>query len=246
MHGATALRLPTIAITGPADPPLLAATLATHWAQATLAIFVSVNAVQHGLAVIDAWPARLRVAAIGARTAQALTEHGHPPDIQPLHRFDSEALLEDPRLQSLAGERILILRGTGGRELLAHTLRARGAQVTYAEVYRRVCPSPDLQPLQSALAHGRLDALTFTSGETLENLLTILAQDTRLSQAEKTRLTAALLQTPAVVGGERLAALARQRGWQGDLTIADDPTDAAMLRGLLQFFQIAPTPFPLA
>ncbi|WP_275576186.1 uroporphyrinogen-III synthase [Aquitalea magnusonii] len=56
---------------------------------------------------------------------------------------DSEALLALPQLADVAGQHWLIVRGQGGRALLADTLCARGAQVSLAEVYQRVDGRPD-------------------------------------------------------------------------------------------------------
>ena len=98
------------------------------------------------------WPPHLLPAAIGQGTVRALAAHGVHGCIAPEQRFDSEALLALPELQAerVAGQRVLILRGDGGRELLAETLSARGALVDLVSCYRRLPPSDGLQPLLTA------------------------------------------------------------------------------------------------
>jgi uroporphyrinogen-III synthase len=56
---------------------------------------------------------------------------------------DSEALLQLPRCarRCTPDARVLILRGEGGRELLAERLREQGASVDYLELYRRDLPA---------------------------------------------------------------------------------------------------------
>jgi len=99
-------------------------------AEFDLAIFISPNAVQYGMAAIRAageLPQKLKIATVGQGSAKALRELGIAEVIAPAERFDSEGLLALPELQHVAGWRVLILRGDGGRELLGDTLRARGA-----------------------------------------------------------------------------------------------------------------------
>src|SRR5690606_30528777 len=114
----------------------------------------------------------------------------------------SETLLDDPQLKMVAGERILILRGEGGRETLADTLRERGARVDYLELYRRVQPSVDPAPLFAALDQTPLPILTVTSGDGLRNLMAVA--DKRLNR---------LQQCPLIVISGRLGEFARQPGF---------------------------------
>lgn len=222
--GATVFRFPVIEIRGPNDRQALLDLLA-NLDRFDLAVFVSANAVEHFVPLVLAkgsWPASLRIGAIGARTAQALAEQGTPAEIVPAQRFDSEALLAEPALQSVRGWRVVIVRGEGGRDHLADGLRARGAEVRYAEAYRRALPETDATPLGSELRAGRIDAVTVTSGESLRNLVAMISDPDR----------EALLKTPLVVGAERVAELARELGFRCPIVTAKDPTDAAMLEAL--------------
>ncbi len=189
---------PLIEIQPVKDPARLDAVLATL-ERFDLAIFISPNAVHQALARLAplgrSWPSALAVAAIGNGTAQALAAHGVTAAIVPRARFDSEGLLAEPALQSVAGRRIVILRGESGREQLADTLRTRGAELTYAECYRRQTPAPDPQAARW-LAPGAVDIAIFTSAEAIDNLLRLYGDAGR-------RL---LRDTPALVVSKRLAA----------------------------------------
>ena len=172
-------------------------------AQYDLAIFISPNAVQYGMAEIRAageLPKNLKIATVGQGSAKALRALGIASVIAPAERFDSEGLLALPELQDVAGWNVLIFRGDGGRELLGDTLKARGATVEYAACYRRSKPQQDIAALLEAVP----DALTVTSSEALEHLWQMpdAAQRERMSTI------------PLFVPHPRIAELARRQGWR--------------------------------
>lgn len=141
-------------------------------------IFISANAAELGLPRLFRPAETVEVpalAAVGAATARRMAELGYPPRWVPTSRFDSEGLLA---LEAFAAERIrdrkiMLVKGEGGRELLATRLRERGAVVSEAAIYRRVCPRPDLSA-HPWTAGGEVDAIIVTSAEGLNNLLRIL------------------------------------------------------------------------
>ena len=138
---------PTIEIIPARDPRAAQDLLAQPW---DLMVFISRNAVEHAVRLTPAaapWGKARLLAAVGRATAIALGDAGRPPDLVPGERYDSETLLALPELARPLGWRVLIVRGEGGRATLADTLAARGAEVTYAEVYRRSRPEVDAGPL---------------------------------------------------------------------------------------------------
>ena len=142
-----------------------------------LAVFVSANAVEKGLAAVRSvapWPANLAVAAVGEATAQALRNSGFGEVISPRERHDSDALLALAPLQSVRGKEIIVFRGEGGRERLKEVLEGRGARVAYAEVYRRVRPEADASAVVEALGRGDVQAVSALSAETLENFVDMI------------------------------------------------------------------------
>jgi uroporphyrinogen-III synthase len=144
-----------------------------------LAIFVSANAVEKGLAAtrrFAPWPPAIRTAAIGEATAQALRNSGIPDAISPPERHDSEGLLALAQLRDVRGQNIIIFRGEGGRERLKEVLEERGARVTYAQCYRRMRPDTDPAAVVAALERGEVQAVSVLSGETLENFAAMVGE----------------------------------------------------------------------
>ena len=230
--GARVVRLPLLAI----EPPLdLEAARAMVRAAATcdLAVFVSTNAVDHGLALLretcGGVPAGMRLAAIGLATAQALQAQARAPDLVPAGGFDSESLLalEELQAERVQGRRVVIFRGNGGREKLSATLRARGAEVLYAEVYRRVRPSVDVEALRTLGEAGRIDALVVTSGESLEHLFEAFPRPPHhwLDRAA------------LVVPSARIGEAARRHGHPLEPVVASEAGDEALVLALVRWQQ---------
>ncbi|HEY8554144.1 MAG TPA: uroporphyrinogen-III synthase [Burkholderiales bacterium] len=220
--GGTAILFPAIEIAPPRDPAALEAVL-DRLDTFDLAVFVSPNAVEQTFRALRArdrsWPPQLAAACVGRATAAALERHGVSVAAVPERQFDSEALLAHPRLADVAGRRIVIFRGDGGRELLAETLRARGAEVTYAECYRRAPPPADPGPLIERWRRGEIAIVTITSSDALRNLYDALGDEGR----------ALLLCTPIVVLSEAQAEACRRLGFATRPLVAAQPSDEAIL-----------------
>ncbi len=115
-----------------------------------LAVFVSGNAASQYLDQLQAvgmgaWPSSCVAAAVGPATAARLRGSGrldarcaivHPAEDAPRH--DSEALWELLAARGPIPRRVLLVRGTDGRDWLAERLSSHGAAVHLHAVYRRV------------------------------------------------------------------------------------------------------------
>jgi len=222
--GGIPLIFPLLEISPASDPQPLAEAV-DRLSDYTLAIFISPNAVDYALPSILArgvWPPGLLPAAVGQGTVKALAAHGINGCVAPSERFDSETLLSLPELaaEKVQGQRVAIFRGDGGRELLAETLRKRGAEVDCITCYRRSGPAAGSAPLLAAWRAGQLDALTVSSSEGLGYLLALLDAEGRNF----------LQNTPIFVPHARIAENARALGLSNILLT--DAADAGILAGL--------------
>jgi uroporphyrinogen-III synthase len=211
----------------PADDPVPLAGAIARLDEYAIVVFISPNAVEYGLPPILArrgWPAGATAAAIGQSTAALLARYGIPRIVVPTERFDSESLLELDRFAAtrVAGSRVLILRGNGGREVLADTLTARGAEVDCVTCYRRSSPA-DGKQIMSLLRNNGLDALTVSSSEGLRNLAALLDTDAY----ERLRAL------PVFVPHHRIADTAAALGLQRVILTA--PADAGIIEGLCAY-----------
>lgn len=163
---------PMIHLSGLSDPQSLKQT-AMHLDQYHKILFVSKSSVRFGLAIAEQywpqWPTRPEWLAVGPGTARELDEFGIRASYP--ESSGSEELLSLPQLCRLSGERLLIVRGRGGRELLFAELVRRGAEVEYWEVYERselIYDDLAEDMAEVAQPHGRL-LVVLTSMEIMEN-----------------------------------------------------------------------------
>jgi uroporphyrinogen-III synthase len=175
-----AVALPLIGIAPVTDPSALLAA----WrglAQRDLVVFVSPNAAEQFFALRPhgvTWPAGPRAGSPGPGTTRVLVGLGVPASaiVEPADdaaQFDSESLWARLRTQDWQGRRVLIVRGDGGRDWLAQTLQAAGAQVEHVAAYRRLAPALDSDHaalLRAALERPEAHLWFFSSSEAIDNL----------------------------------------------------------------------------
>jgi len=225
--GGRAIVFPALEIIDPVDSRALRATI-DKLERFDVAIFISPTAVTRGIALVRArreLPAGLRVAAIGKGSARELTELGVTDVVVPAEGAgDSEAFLALPEFQDMHERAVVIFRGAGGRELLADTLRRRGATVEYAECYRRAKPAGDAQMLLRAWGRGEIQATMVTSREALDHLFEMVGTLGRHW----------LRKTPLFVPHERIAEAARELGITD--VVVTPSGDEALLEAMIGYF----------
>ena len=87
--------------------------------------------------------------AVGTASAKAMEQTlSGAVEIPSPKQQSSEGLLELAALKCVEAQRILVLKGEGGRPLLQDTLKARGAEVSSRDLYRRVSQEVSEQSLQ--------------------------------------------------------------------------------------------------
>ncbi len=215
--GGQPLRLPVIDIVAMDDKSVLINCLA-QLNGLDIAIFISVNAVEKTLPTLLAkydLPSQLQIISVGKCTADTLKAWGLNA-ICAASPFNSEAVLEMPQLQMIQGKKIVIFRGEGGRELLAKTLRQRGAQVDYVNVYRRIQPSTP-----AWLSTTKVDIITITSVKGLQNLFAMSEGQTWHKQI------------PLVVMSERIRTEALKLGVQAPIFVASAASDEGLLAAII-------------
>ena len=227
-RGATALALPALRLAsmpdGDATRQALRAAL-----DSALVIFTSPAAVRFAARLQPLRGIRAaQVHAVGLGTARVLARQGLDALHPAADAMHSEGLLALPSLASAAiaraGGDVGLVTAPGGRGLLQQALRARGARVHVAEVYRRLPPRLDRRHGDALRASATPRAVLVTSAEALDHAFARLP----------TEAAARLRDSVAVVSSARLAERARQHGF-ATIIEASAPTPAALLDALQEF-----------
>ena len=228
--GGEAIYYPTVMIE-PIDDPGVIASATGAIIDAEIIILISRNAIEYAHQLIDPVLFSDRtIAVIGqssADTFEALFKR--PVDILPTTTIDSDGLLQTSQLQPdhISGKRIVIIRGQGGRELLANRLQGRGAQVSYIELYERKIPQGRDKRPEPDWANDKIDVVITTSNAILENLL-------KMTSAAQRH---ALLKIPQIVVSKRGHKLAASLGFLYDAIVSDNATPEALVDTLIQWQQ---------
>lgn len=198
-----------------------------YWSDQDVWVFVSRNAVEMFADQLKVAgrshevPEGVSLVAVGQATLNVIKQQGWQ-GCQPLPpSFDSEGMLQLPAFQAPQGLRVGIVRGRGGRELLAQTLKAQQAQVRFYEVYQRQLAPFDAQTWQ-ALKRATKPVILLTSVSQLQALLQWIPRDD-LDWC---------LQQPLIVFSARIAQAARGEGFSGLIVQTETSSDAAVLQAL--------------
>ena len=245
-QGAEAVVVPTIEIVPPGDPAPLAKAIGDLRAGAYAWVaFTSANGVERTWQAIEAAGGdgqvfgAARLAVVGPATAQALAGHGLRADVV-AEELRGEGLAAAmlaamkgswitshglPKVGQVEGDvrgRVLLARAARARDALPDALRAAGCTVDVVAAYEtRPVTGAAMESLAVELAAGRLDAVTFTSSSTVDNLCDALGP-----------------RAVALLGHARLASIgpltsetARSRGLRVDVE-AQESTVGGLIRAL--------------
>jgi len=227
-HGGKAIRFPVIEIIKSKNQQA-AKILLDNIDQYDIGIFISRNAVDWTIKLLgDKQSAleRLNLCAIGVATADVL-EQSLLKHVITNNGTNSESLLDVDALSAneISGKKVIIFRGEGGRELLATTLRERGAQVDYAEVYRRDCPEYDQDFINQLWKLSTPDVVIVTSDNGLRNLFNILDHEQRNL----------LLCKQLVIMGKRMFDSSIDFGFANPPIIAEENSDEGILKAIMKW-----------
>lgn len=229
----TAVRFPAIQIQQMNDLKAVYRTLADI-DQYDIGIFISSNAVDWTLKLIDhSCLTHMQLVSIGTATENCLTQKLSATSKRMLTKpivtnsgTNSLSLLALDTLSenNVNGRKIVIFRGQGGHELLATKLSERGADVHYAEVYRRVCPVYEQHFIDSIWSAHKPDIIIVTSNNGLENLYALMSQQRRL-----------LLNTKLVIMGTRMLDCATALGFKKSPVIVEESSEQGILNSIIKW-----------
>lgn len=189
-------------------------------------LFTSANAVRFAHAQRPFPWSAVAVHAIGAATATALQALNQRLALMPQAPFNSETYLA--QLRHVNPARLLLIKGQGGRSLIASRLQASGWHVTSMDLYRRELPEIDAPMTARIFRDAPPDIISVTSNESLVNLVTLAGEH-----------LPALLNIPLVVNSQRAAEQAKQSGFSQTPLVANPPGDDGQIEAIRQWFKLA-------
>ena len=203
--GGQPILFPTIAFGPPPDAKAFQESI-KKLGDCDWVVFISPQAVVSSVpAIRKAWPEfppKVKFAAVGASTAAALKKAGYNA-LCPSDEWGSEGLLEMEELQDIDGQRIAIVRGEGGRDLLEQIFTERGARVMHLVAYERTLPKVDVSECQHLFRQHRVDVVVATSFEGVQNLKKLIGvPDWQF-----------LKEVPLIVASQRIKMMAREIGF---------------------------------
>jgi uroporphyrinogen-III synthase len=138
-------------------------------------IFISTNAVHFFLERVKKLslqiPKNLIFSSIGP-TTKLLLQKKLSVDVHfPIKTFDSEHLLKEKIYNNVEGQKILIIRGEGGRETLKNALEEKGGIVNYGECYVRKYVDIDLIQLKNDLVNYHHQFILFSSTNSAKHFI---------------------------------------------------------------------------
>lgn len=192
-------------------------------------IFVSSNAVEQFFLRAQSMSEetkQLPCFVVGPATAAAAKKFGMRNVIMPSQHFDSEGLLALPQLADVSQQRILLIRGIGGRDLIANTLQQRGAEIHICACYQRLPAQKDCSLLDRIWEEQGFSAILLTSSEAVRLLLDLAQHKAWLSSCKL------VVHHPRLI--TQLQALSPQQTFS--LVLAKSTDDEALIHALLQEF----------
>ena len=195
--------------------------------EADWVIFTSANAVQCAMPFIQAryaqFPATVKVATIGHKTAAILQQYGVVTHLLPATDYTSEGLLQALAQYPIAYRVMIHFTGKAGLTILRDALIAKHATVITAEVYQRL-PIQNLDTeLITQLEQDAIDVILVSSGEILSHFVALY----------KGSLNARLV---FIVASQRIADLGIQLGIpKRQFVVAKSAHDMNMLNALINW-----------
>lgn len=121
---------------------------------------------------------RIKVAAIGPKTAEALTARGIQPTLIP-QSYVQEDFAHCLKQRAKPGEKMLFPKAVYTRDILSNQLASFGVELVEVPVYETRGVKQDTGMFLEKLRKKELDAITFTSSSTVKHFLQLFKEEER-------------------------------------------------------------------